>query len=131
MAIPLALALFSLVIALLSLYGVFQPSRLISFVRGLMANTSGLLIAVAARVILAALLWFSAPLSLTPITFRVLAILALASAFALPLLWPQRIQKIMASIGNWPTPAIRLLILFGVVFGGFIFWSISPVFTAV
>ena len=126
----ITLAIFSLVIVLLSLYGVFWPSSLVSFVRGSMAGGSGLWVAVVARLILAVLLWFLAPLSLTPTTFSVLAVLALVAAFALPVMGVQRILKLMEWVGNWRPSAIRLWCLLGVAFGGFLLWSISPIFVA-
>jgi hypothetical protein len=132
MAYPSAigLAVFALVIALLALYGVLQPLRLVTFVRGFMAGGSGLLIAVVGRLVLAALLWLSAPLSLTPTVFKVLTFLALLAAFALPILGTQRILSLMGWVEGWGPSAIRLACLIGVAFGGFLLWSVSPVFAA-
>jgi hypothetical protein len=127
----IAITLFSLSIVLLSVYGVFQPASLISLVRRFMAGGSGLWVAVVVRLIFAVLLWFSAPLSLTPTTFRILAVLVLVSAFALPVMGDQRILKLMEWVGNWRPSMIRLWCLIGVAFGGFLLWSISPVFAAV
>jgi hypothetical protein len=124
------LAIFSMIIILLSVYGVLQPFNLILFVRGFMAG-SGLWVAVAARITLAILLWFSAPLSLTPTTFQALAVLALVAAFALPMIGAQRILKLMEWVESWRHPAIRLWCLSGVAFGGFLLWSISHVWAAV
>lgn len=124
----IALAIFSLAIVLLSLYGVFHPSSLVSFVSRSMAGRFGLWVAVVARLILAVLLWFSAPLSITPTTFNVLAVVALAAAVALPVIGSQRVLMLMERVANWPTSAIRLWCLLGVAFGGFLSWSISPVF---
>ncbi len=125
----IALAIFSLVIVLLSAYGVFQPSTLTSFVRRFMAGL-GLWVAVVARLILALLLWFSAPLSHTPVTFQVLAILALVAAIGLPIIGAQRILKLLDWVASWRQLAIRLWCLLGVGFGGFLLWSISPISAA-
>ena len=125
----IALAIFSLVIVLLSAYGVFQPSVLTSFVRRFMAGL-GLWVAVIARLILALLLWFSAPFSHTPVTFQVLAILALVAAIALPIIGVQRILKLLDWVASWQQLAIRLWCLLGVGFGGFLLWSISPIWAA-
>lgn len=126
----IALAIFSLVIVLLSAYGVFRPSILTSFVRGLMAGPGGLWVAVVARLILALLLWFSAPLSHTPVTFQVLAIVALVDAIALLIIGTQRILKLLDWVAFWRQFAIRLACLLGVGFGGFLLWSISPIWAA-
>lgn len=125
----IALAIFSLIIVLLSAYGVFQPSVLTSFVRRFMAGL-GLWVAVIARLILALLLWFSAPFSHTPLTFQVLAILALVAAIALPIIGVQRILKLLDWVASWQQLAIRLWCLLGVGFGGFLLWSISPIWAA-
>ena len=122
----IALAIFSLVIVLLSAYGVFRPSILTSFVRGFMEGP-GLWVAVVARLILALLLWFSAPLSHTPLAFQVLAIIALVAAIVLPIIGIQQILKLLDWIASWRQLAIRLWCLLGVGFGGFMLWSISPV----
>jgi len=125
----IALAIFSLVIVLLSAYGAFHPSNLTSFVRGFMAGL-GLWAAVVARLILALLLWFSAPLSHTPMTFQVLAIIALIAAIALPIIGIQRILKLLEWVTSWRQLVIRLWCLLGVGFGGFLLWSISPIWSS-
>ena len=125
----IALAIFSLVIVLLSAYGAFRPSVLSSFVRSFMAGP-GLWVAVVARLILALLLWFSAPLSHTPVTFQVLAIIALVAAIALPIIGTQRILKLLDWVTSWQQLTIRLWCLLGVGFGGFLLWSISPIWAA-
>ena len=125
----IGLAIFSMIIVLLSVYGVLQPFNLILFVRGFVSG-SGLWVAVVARVVLAILLWFSAPLSLTPTTFKALAVLALVAALALPMIGVQRILKLMGWVESWRHPAIRLWCLLGVAFGGFLLWSISPILAA-
>lgn len=125
----IALAIFSLIIVLLSTYGFFQPLNLTSFVRRFMAGL-GLWVAVVARLILALLLWFSAPLSHTPVTFQVLAILALVAAIGLPIIGVQRILKLLDWVASWRQVAIRLWCLLGVGFGGFLLWSISPIWLA-
>ena len=121
----ITLAIFSLIIVLLSVYGFFQPLVLTSYVRRFMAGL-GLWVAVVARLILALLLWFSAPLSHTPVTFQVLAILVLVSAIVLPIIGAQRILKLLDWVASWRQLAIRLWCLLGVGFGGFLLWSISP-----
>ncbi len=125
----IALAIFSLIIVLLSAYGFIQPLVLTSFVRRFMAGL-GLWVAVVARLILALLLWFSAPLSHTPVTFQVLAILALVAAIGLPIIGAQRILKLLDWVASWRQLAIRLWCLLGVGFGGFLLWSISPIWAA-
>lgn len=125
----LGLAVFAVIIALLSMLGVIWPLRLTSFARSLMAKPSGLWIAVLVRVILAFFLWFSAPLSRTPLTFQVLAVIALAAAFALPLVGTQRLLRLIDRVASWRTWGIRLWSSVGVVFAAFLLWSIAGAWT--
>ena len=122
---PITLALFAILIIGLSAYGVLLPSKATSLVRSTI-ELSGLWAAVAARVLLAILLWFSASVSLTPITFEVLAAIALAAAVALPIIGSERILKLVDWLTSWPPVAIRLQCCLGVAFGAFLLWSVSP-----
>ena len=120
----------SLFIMLISLYGILQPLSVIAWVRRIMTGKSGLWVAVLVRVAFAALLWFAAPLSRTPLICRVLAVLALTAAAVLPVMGVQGIQRLMNGVTRWPLLIVRLWFLFGTIFGGFLLWSISsPVLT--
>lgn len=120
----IALAILSIVILALSLYGVLLPRKLVALVRGLLAGP-GFWSAVAIRLLLAVLLWFSAPASHTPTTFKVLAVLALVAAFALPIIGELRILKLIDYLASWPTMAVRLQCVLGLAFAGFLLWSVS------
>jgi hypothetical protein len=120
-----ALAILSILIIALSLYGVLLPHRLIGLARGLMQGRSGLWIAVTIRLLLAVFLWFTAPVSHTPAFFRILAVLMLLAVAALFIAGRSRLNQFIAHIASWPTWVIRLQCLLGVVLGGFLLWSIS------
>lgn len=126
----IALAIFSVVVVALSMYGVLLPSRLVGLVRGFMPGGLGLWFAVVVRVVLAALLWVSAPASHTPITFKALAALAILAAIALPIVGLPRLRQFLEYLAAWPPWAIRLQCFFGVALGAFLLWSISPAFGA-
>jgi hypothetical protein len=119
------LAIFSVILIAISLYGVVLPLKLTALVRGFMART-GVWGAAAVRLFLAVLLWFSAPVSHTPTTFRVLALLALVAAVVLPIVGSVRLQKLIDRVASWPQIAIRLGCVIGVAFGAFLLWSVSP-----
>ncbi|HEY8586886.1 MAG TPA: hypothetical protein VIL60_09190 [Rhodanobacter sp.] len=125
----IALAIFSLVILLPSAYAIVRPSILAAFARGFMEGP-GLWVAVIVRLVLALLLWFSAPLSYTPVTFQALAIVAIAAAVALPLMGTARILKVIDWVASWRVAAIRSWCLLGVGFGAFLLWSISRAWVA-
>ena len=121
----IALIAFSAAIVALSLYGVVLPQKLIALVRGFMAGP-GVWGAAAIRVLLAVLLWFVAPVSHTPVTFKILALLALIAAVALPIIGASRLIKLIDWIASRPPLAARFQCLLGVAFGAFLIWSALP-----
>ena len=121
----IALAIFSAVVIALSLYGVALPLRLTALVRGFLSGP-GIWAAVAIRLLMAALLWFSAAVSHTPAIFRFLALLTLLSAVVLPVIGSARLQRLIDRFASWPPLVIRLQCLLGVAFGAFLLWSVSP-----
>ena len=120
-----ALAIVSILIIALSLYGVLLPDRLLQRARRLIEGGSGIWIAVAVRLLLAVLLWLSASLSQTPALFRILAGLMLLAVVALLIAGRSRLNQFVAYIASWPAWVIRLQCLLGVVLGAIILWSIS------
>ncbi len=120
-----ALAIFSVMIVVLSTYGVFLPDRIIGMVRSNMSRGPGLWIAVGVRLLFAAMLWFAAPISHTPILLKVLAALILLSAIAHQFVGRTRLKIFIESLATWPRWAIRLPCLFGVALGAFLLWSVS------
>lgn len=120
------LAIVAATILVLSLYGFLFPDRLVRWVQGFMAGRHGLTFAIAVRVLLAALLWFTAPDSQTPTVFRVFAILTLVAAAVFPFVGIERIRKLIDYVASWPNWVLRLDCLLGVALGVFLLWSIWP-----
>ena len=116
-----------MLIIALSLYGVLLPDRLIRLVCGVMKVNAGLWIAVTIRLLLAVLLWFSAPVSHTPVLFKVLAVLMLMAAVTFTIAGHRRLNRFIARIASWPTWIIRLQCLLGVALGVVFLWSISSI----
>jgi hypothetical protein len=121
----IALAVLSIAIVVLSMYGVLLPHRLIRLVRDLTSGRLGLWSAVTVRLLLAALLWFTAQVSHTPTLFRALAALLFLAAIAHPIVGRARLREFLESLASWPPWAIRLPCLLGVAMGGFLLWAIS------
>lgn len=121
----IALAILSVLIVVLSVYGVLLPHRLIGLVRGNMSRGLGLWIAVGVRLLIAALLWFTAPASHTPILFRVFAAVLFLSAITHQVVGRSGLKKFIELLDSWPLWAIRLPCLFGIALGGFLLWSVS------
>ena len=127
MAQPFAVALFIVSVGLCVLFvgGTLFPRRLIAFARRFVEG-SGLAGAVALRLLFAVLLWFSAPVSLTPSAFKALAVVVLVAALSALLLGRAAIERLIEGMAQWPAGAIRTLCAAGLVFLAFILWSVSP-----
>jgi len=123
----IALAILALVLCGLSVFGVLVPHRLIQVARSLMSKSPlGLWIAVVVRVLLAALLWFTAPVSRTSLTFQTLAVLILLTAVILVMVGRNRLERFIQWLTSWPGWVIRLSCLLGVAMGVFLLWSMAP-----
>ena len=121
---PIAMAIFAIFIVVASVIAIVFPSELLNYVLEVMVGPA-IWWAAAARVLLAVLLWFSAVASRTPITFRVLAILALTSAVFLVVIGSEGLIQIIGWFSSWPLWGVRLPSALGVAFGLFLLWSIS------
>lgn len=127
MALILAnvLAVFSALLSALFLLGILLPRRSIAVARGFLAR-SGIGGAVAIRLLLAVLLWFSAPVCLAPAVFRALAVLMLVAAIGALILGTDRVLRLIDRMAGWPPVFIRLPIAVGLAFSAFMLWSVSP-----
>ncbi|WP_194755958.1 hypothetical protein [Aliidiomarina indica] len=124
------LILLAAVITALSLWGVLSPMVVVAFVRSFMHRPVAIWVAIGIRLLLAVLLWLAAPASYTPFLFMLLAVIALGAAIVLAVAGSDRVSKIIDHVSVWPQQRIRFLCLFGVAFGLFVIWSLSPVWTA-
>ena len=118
------LAIFALFIVLASGLTVIFPSELLSFVREAVIGP-GVWWAAGARLLLAVLLWFSAPDSRTPNTFKVLAVLAVMAALFLVTIGPAGMLELVDWLDSLPHWVLRLQSMLGVAFGVFLLWSLS------
>ena len=120
-----ALAILSALLGTLFLLGVLRPRRFIVVARDLLADT-GVTGAVAVRVLLAALLWFSAPVSSTPGAFRILASVMLVAALSALVVGTDRLVRLVNRMMNWRLHLLRLPFAVGLAFCAFMLWSVSP-----
>ena len=127
MALVLAhvLAILSALLSALFLLGVVRPHRLIAVARGVLGGT-GVAGAVGVRLVLAALLWFSAPVSSTPDTFRILASVMLVAAISALVLGTDRVVRLLDRMAGWRPAFVRLPIAIGLVLCVFMLWSVLP-----
>ena len=126
MALVLAniLAVVSGSLGALFLLGVLNPRWLVMLARRFVGGT-GVWGAVAVRLLLAALLWFSAPVASTPATFRALALVMAAAAVGALVLGKDRVARIADRMAGRPPLVVRLPIAIGLALCAFLLWSIS------
>ena len=126
MALVLAniLAVVSGFLGALFLIGVLDPRWLVMLARRFVGGT-GVWGAVAVRLLLAALLWFSAPVASTPATFRALALVMAAAAVGALVLGKDRVARIADRMASRPPLVVRLPIAIGLALCAFMLWSIS------
>ncbi|MCY4467655.1 MAG: hypothetical protein OXC08_02960 [Thiotrichales bacterium] len=127
MALVLAhvLAVVSALLGALFMVGVLDPRRLIAVARNLLGGT-GVAGAVGVRLLLAGLLWFSAPVSLNPGAFRVLASVMLVAALSALVLGTDRLARLVDRMAGWRPVFVRLPIAVGLALCVFMLWSVSP-----
>ena len=121
--------LMGIVIVLLSLWGVASPVRLMRRVRSVMDESWGMPFAVVVRIILGISLLVAAPASKFVVLFKALGWLALIAAAALPLIGHERLVCVIDWFQGFPRPAIRLWLMFGVLFGAFVVYGITGAFS--
>ena len=126
MALVLAhvLAVVSALLGALFMVGVLDPRRLIAIARNLLGGT-GVAGAVSVRLLLAGLLWFSAPVSLNPGAFRVLASVMLVAALSALVLGTDRLARLVDRMAGWRPVFVRLPIAVGLALCVFMLWSVS------
>ncbi len=115
---------FGVVILALSIWGIVVPGRLTGMVRGVMDQPWGMRVAVGARLLLGFALLIAASASMFPTTFRVLGWIAIAAAIALPVLGRKYLSALLAAVAGWPPLFVRLWLLLGVAFGGFLVYAV-------
>ena len=124
-ALAHVLAILSALLSALFLLGVFRPRSLMAVARNVLGRT-GVAGAVGVRLVLAALLWYSAPLSSTPGGFRVLATVMLVAAFSAFVLGKDRAVRITERMAGWRPAIVRIPIVAGLAVCLFMLWSVSP-----
>ncbi len=85
----------------------------------------GIYFAVVVRLLMGAALIVAAPVSNFPVVFEVLGWIAIVAAVALILIGRERMAALIAWFVRRPTWLMRLWLLFGMAFGGFLIYGIT------
>ncbi|MDX1394722.1 MAG: hypothetical protein R3195_10025 [Gemmatimonadota bacterium] len=108
---------------LIGLYGVVVPDGLVRFGRRFL-GVGGVWAAFAIRALAAVAMWFAAPASATPTTFRVLAILFGVGAVMVPMIGTERLDRLVAWGAGLRSGVLRAISLAAGALGAFLLWSV-------
>ncbi len=116
---------FGLTIALLCVYGVFSPQRLMQNVMTIWNRRDGMVMAVLVRLLLGLNLLFAAAGSRYPTALLVLGALTIFAAAVLLLLGRQRVDRLIDWAGSLSSLWLRLWLLLGLGFAVFLVHAVT------
>lgn len=116
--------LLGVVIFGLSAWGMYSPESLVKLVTRTMNESYGMYLAVIVRLILGASLIVVAPVSRFPIVFEVLGWIAIVAAIGLVFIGRDNVRRILAWFGRFSNSMIRLWLVFGMAFAGFLIYGV-------
>ncbi|MGI9271061.1 MAG: hypothetical protein ACR2QT_04755 [Woeseiaceae bacterium] len=120
----------AITVIVLAARGILAPERLVAFVASAMDESWGMYIAVGVRLLLGAALIIAAPVTRYPVVFQVLGVIALVAAVILVLMGRERVRKfIVWWIEKMSPSLIRMWLLFGIAFGGFLVFGVLNIRT--
>ena len=117
--------LFGVLIAAIGLYGLAQPMGLIDQLQKLWATGAGLITAVLVRLAMGVLLLLTAPEALHPQVFRLLGLIAIVAAVALPFVGNERLGRLIAWWGDQSSALIRVSGALAFGFGAYMVYAIA------
>ena len=121
----ISLLVIGVTIIVLAGWGIFAPEKLMTFVTSATDKSWGIYVAVIVRLVMGSALIIVAPVSHFPVVFQVLGVIAIVAAIALALMGRERLRRFMAWFSErFSAPIIRLWLLFGVAFGGFLVYGV-------
>ena len=110
-------------IFVLSAWGMSSPISLVGMVTRVMDRRYGLYVAVIVRLILGAALIVGSPVSRFPVVFYVLGWVMIIAGVGLIVIGRERLRSVVAWIGQFSASMVRLWLLFGVAFAGFLIYG--------
>ncbi len=117
--------LIGVLVCALCAWGCFVPDKLTKLVMRVVDQDWGIYFAVVIRLVMGAALIVAAPVSRFPVVFEILGWIAIAAAVAIIFIGRERIAAIAAWFVRCPASLIRLWLLVGVAFGGFLIYGIT------
>lgn len=117
------IALFGLLVCLGCIVGIAATPVFMRIMDMAMARPGILYLAVGIRLLLGVALIVAAPDSLFPVLFRIVGVVAILAALALPIMGIERIRRLVGWFAALPPLALRLWLVFGFAFGAFLIYG--------
>jgi hypothetical protein len=116
--------ILGIIVLVLAARGMVSPGSLVSMVKNAMDQNYGMYLAVIVRLILGAALIIVAPVSRFPVAFNVLGWLTLIAAVGVIIVGRERIRGVIAWFAQLSNLMIRLWLMFGMAFAGFLIYGV-------
>jgi len=116
--------LFGLLIVSTCLWALFRPRWLFEFAKPMLEQGWLMFLAVGIRIVLGVALLLVAEDSAFPSAFNILGWIAIIAAVALPFIGMARVKALIDWMETLPQTAIRLWVVVGIAFGGFLLFGV-------
>ena len=117
------ISVFGVLIAGMSLWGLYRPQAVVRLVRRVATSRFGLPFAVSVRVLLGFALIFAASSTPFPQVVFALGVLALIAAIILLIMGMDRINRLVEWFASASATTLRAAFVFGAAFGGFLLYA--------
>jgi len=115
---------FAVAIFVICVLSIYSPNKLIKVVKTAWDKDWGIYIGVIVRLFFGVALILAAPGSRFPAVFKVLGVVSIVAAIVLIFVGRDRISRLMGWFERLPTAIIRLWLMFGLVFTGFLIYCL-------
>lgn len=116
-------AVFGVLLAAVSLWGLYRPKTVVSWVQSVGLHRYGMVFAVGVRLVLGFALILAAPATPFPQIIFALGVLALLAAVGIVIMGRERITKLVNWFSSASTTLLRTAFAFGAAFGGFLLYA--------
>lgn len=117
------ISVFGVLIAGMSIWGLFRPQKVVALVRRVGLHDFGIIVAIGVRLLLGLALIVAAPSTPFPQIIFALGVIALLAAVVLVFMGQTRLSALINWFSSASTITLRTAFAFGAAFGGFLLFA--------
>ncbi len=117
------IAVFGVLLAAVSLWGLYRPRTVVSWVQYVGLHRFGMTFAVGLRLVLGFALILAAPATPFPQIVFALGVIALLAAVGIVIMGWERVTGLLNWFAEAPATTLRTAFAFGAAFGGFLLYT--------